>query len=387
MKEDERSVGMTVKPKIIFFITEDWYFWSHRLPLARAARDAGFEVVVATRIHQHGGLIAREGFKLIPLGLRRRSRNVIRELLGILEIIQLYRRERPDIVHHVAVKPVLYGSWAARIAGVRGVVNALAGLGFLSVARGWKARVLRRLVDCAYRSAFSSKNTIGIFQNPEDMGLFVDAGIVTRGRAVLIRGAGVDVSQFKDHGEPAGTPTIVMASRMLWNKGVGEFVEAARRLGKEGIDFRAVLAGDPDPENPASIPEETLRGWHAEGVVEWWGQRTDMPEVFANCHIACLPSYYGEGLPKALLEAAACARAIVTTDIPGCREIVKDGYNGILVPTKDVRALAQGLKQLILSPELRSEMGRHGREMAVSEFSVERVVQETLTVYREMISP
>ncbi|MCE5275568.1 MAG: glycosyltransferase, partial [Deltaproteobacteria bacterium] len=135
------------------------------------------------------------------------------------------------------------------------------------------------------------------------------------------------------------------------------------------------------------IPEETLRGWHAEGVVEWWGQRTDMPEVFANCHIACLPSYYGEGLPKALLEAAACARAIVTTDIPGCREIVKDGYNGILVPTKDVRALAQGLKQLILSPELRSEMGRHGREMAVSEFSVERVVQETLTVYREMISP
>ncbi|MBW2661275.1 MAG: glycosyltransferase, partial [Deltaproteobacteria bacterium] len=243
-----------MKSRILFFITEDWYFWSHRLPIARAARDTGFEVLIATRVDQHKERIEEEGFKLIPISLERRSKNVIKEIFGILEIIKIYRREKPDIVHHVAMKPVLYGSWAARIADIPAVVNALAGLGFIFVAQGWKASILRGLVVFAYRLAFSAKNTIGIFQNPEDLDLFVNAGIIKSEKAVLIRGSGVDTSRFIHLPEPSGSPTIVLASRMLWLKGVGEFVDAAKTLKKAGIRCRMFLVGIPDPENPASIP-------------------------------------------------------------------------------------------------------------------------------------
>ena len=185
-----------MKSRILFFITEDWYFWSHRLSIARAARDAGFEVLIATRVDQHKARIEKEGFKLIPINLQRRSKNIIKGIFNILEIIKIYRREKPDIVHHVTIKPVLYGSWAARIAGIPAVVNAIAGLGFIFVAQGWKASIFKRLVVFAYRSAFSAKNTIGIFQNPEDLKLFTDVGIVKGEKAILIRGSGVDTSRF-----------------------------------------------------------------------------------------------------------------------------------------------------------------------------------------------
>lgn len=373
-----------MNPKILFFITEDWYFWSHRLPIARAARDAGFEVLIAARVDQHKERIEKEGFRLIPIGLKRKSKNIIKEFYSILEIIRIYRKEKPDIVHHVAVKPVLYGSWAARIAGVRSVVNALAGLGFIFVAQGWKAKVLRRLVVFAYRSAFSAKNTLGIFQNPEDLKLFIDAGIVKREKVALIRGSGVDVSHFIYLSEPAGIPTIVLASRMLWDKGVGEFVEAARILKNYGIECRMILVGNPDPENPASILEETLRGWHAEGIVEWWGHREDMPEVFTQSNIAVLPSYR-EGLPKVLLEAASCGRAVVATDVPGCREIVRHNENGLLIPPHDSKSLTEALKILIKDTELRAKMGARGREIVEAEFSEEIVVKQTLELYERLI--
>ena len=373
-----------MKPRILFFITEDWYFWSHRLPIARAAKDAGFDVLVATRVDQHKERIENEGFKLIPIGLERKSRNIFKEGLSIFEIVKIYCREKPDIVHHVAVKPVLYGSWAARIAGISGVVNALAGLGFIFVAQGWKAKVLRRLVVFAYRSAFPAKNTIGIFQNPEDLKLFIDAGVVTNEKAVLIRGSGADTSRFAHLPEPTGIPTIVLASRMLWDKGIAEFVEAARHLRKEGVTCRVVLVGVPDPENPASILEETLRGWHAEGIVEWWGHRKDIPEVFAQSNIVVLPSYR-EGLPKVLIEAASCGRAIVATDVPGCREIVRHNENGLLVPPRDSKSLADALKILIGNPELRAKMGGRGREIVEVEFSEEIVVKQTLELYERLI--
>lgn len=373
-----------MNPKILFFITEDWYFWSHRLPLARAARDAGFEVLVATRVDQHETRIKKEGFRLIPISLERRSKNVIKGICNILEIIKIYRREKPDIVHHVAVKPVLYGSWAARIAGIPAVVNALAGLGFIFMARGWKASILRRLVVFAYRAAFSANKAIGIFQNPEDLKLFVDAGVVKSEKAVLIRGSGVDTSHFISLPEPTGIPTIVLASRMLWDKGIAEFVEAARHLRKEGVTCPVALVGVPDPENPASILEETLRGWHAEGIVEWWGHREDIPEVFAQSNIVVLPSYR-EGLPKVLLEAASCSRAIIATDVPGCREIVRHNENGLLVPPHDPKALADAIKVLIKDAELRAKMGARGREIVESEFSEEIVVRQTMEVYKKML--
>jgi glycosyltransferase involved in cell wall biosynthesis len=374
-----------MKPKILFFITEDWYFWSHRLPIARAARDAGFEVLIATRADQHKVRIEKEGFKLILIRLERKSRNVFKEVLSIFEIIKIYRRERPDIVHHVAVKPVLYGSWAARITGIPAVVNALAGLGFIFVAKGWKAKVLRWLVVFAYCSAFSAKNAVGIFQNPEDLKLFIDAGVVKREKAVLIRGSGVDVSHFKHLPELAGVPTIILASRMLWNKGVGEFVEAARMLKKNRIECRMVLVGSPDQENPASISAETLHDWQSEGVVEWWGHREDMPEVLTKAHIVALPTTYGEGVPKILIEAASCGRAIIATDVPGCREIVRNDINGFLIPPCDSKSLAIALKTLINNPKLRAKMGLRGREIVEAEFSEEIVVRQTMAVYEKML--
>ena len=374
-----------MKPRILFFITEDWYFWSHRLPIARAVRDTGFEVLIATRVDQHKERIEKEGFKLIPIHLVRRNKNIFRGIFNTLEIIKIYRREKPDIVHHVAMKPILYGSWAARIAGIPAVVNALAGLGFIFVAQVCKTSILRRLVIFAYRSAFSAKNTIGIFQNLDDLKLFVDGGVVKSEKAVLIRGSGVDTSRFVHFLEPAGIPIIVLASRMLWDKGGGEFVDATRILNKDGIKCRMILVGNADPENPASIPEKTLRRWHFEGIVEWWGHREDIPEVFAKSNIVVLPSYR-EGLPKVLLESASCGRAIVATNVPGCREIVHHNENGLLVPPHDSKALADALKVLIKNPELRAKMGARGREIVEAEFSEEIVVKQTMEVYERLLS-
>ncbi len=376
---------MTMKPKIIFFITEDWYFWSHRLPIARAARDAGFEVQVVARVGQHKERIENEGFGLIPISLERKSRNIIKEILSFFEIIKIYRREKPDIVHHVAIKPVLYGSWAARIAGVSCVVNALAGLGFIFVAKGCKAKILRRLVVSAYSLAFSAKNTTGIFQNPEDFMLFVDAGILKKEKAVLIRGSGVDIEHFIPIPEPEGIPTVVLASRMLWDKGVGEYVEAAKILRKCSVECRMVLVGSPDPENPASIPEKTLNDWRIEGLVECRKHTENMWEVFSQSNIVVLPSYR-EGLPKVLLEAASCSRAIVTTDVPGCREIVRHNENGLLVPPRDPNALADAIAKLVESPEIRKRMGARGREIVKAEFSEEIVIRQTLEVYKNIVS-
>lgn len=338
-------------------------------------------------MNQHKERIEKEGFQLIPISLERRSKNIIKEIISILEIVRIYRREKPDIVHHVAVKPVLYGSWAARIVGVHAVVNALAGLGFIFVAKGWKASVIRKLVVFAYHSAFSAKNAVAIFQNPEDLKLFIDVGVVTNEKAVLIRGSGVDTAHFIPHPEPKeGVPTIALASRMLWDKGVGEFVEAARILQKGEIKCRMILVGNPDPENPASIPKETLRGWHAEGIVEWWGYREDMPEVFSQANIVVLPTSYGEGVPKILLEAASCGRPIVATDIPGCREIVRHNENGLLIPPPDSKALADAIEFLIKNPELRAKMGARGRKIVEAEFSKEIVIKQTMEVYERLLS-
>lgn len=378
---DEKN-KMTLK--VIFLVTEDWYFWSHRLPIARAVRDAGYEVIVATRVTNHGELIEKEGFKIVPIKLRRRSKNPFRDLMSIIELIKIYRKKRPTIVHQVAIKPVLYGSWAARITGVPATVNALSGLGFVFIASGWKNSIFREVIKFLYKLALSMDNSKVIFQNPDDRKTFVNAGIVDYNKTVIIKGSGVDPAKFKYSPEPKGIPVVMLASRMLWDKGIGELVEASRLLKASDIICRVVLVGMPDPENPASIPEDKLRGWHSEGIVEWQGQQTDMPKVLAESNIVCLPSYR-EGLPKILIEAASVGRAIVTTDVPGCREIVRHGVNGLLVPPKDSKTLAKSLTILIQNPELRSHMGEKGREIAVNEFSEEQVIKETIGVYRDLL--
>ena len=363
------------KPKLLYLVTEDWYFCSHRLPLAIAAKEAGFDVAVVTRVREHRKLIEDAGLRLIPFEISRRGMNPLRELPTVIRLAALYRREKPDLVHHVAMKPVLYGSLAARLANVKHVVNAIAGLGWLYTTGDRSKKILRAAVRGLFKWAL--KGSAIIVQNPDDMGQLKGMGLE---QLHLIRGAGVNTQLFRPCDEPQGPACVMLVSRMLWDKGVGEFVAAARLLKQEGIAARFVLVGGLDPGNPAAIPESQLRLWNKEGAIEWWRQRNDMANVLAQAHIACLPSYR-EGLPKSLLEAAACGLPIVTTDAPGCREVVENDVNGLLVPVKDSTALASAIKKLILDPTLRRRMGAASRERAVREFSQDQVIEQTLAVY------
>ncbi|HHL34682.1 MAG TPA: glycosyltransferase family 1 protein [Desulfobulbaceae bacterium] len=370
--------------KLLFFVTEDWYFCSHRLPLALAAKEFGYEVSVVTNVNCHGEAIKRSGIKLIPLELSRRGINPLRELLLIYRLALIYRKEQPTIAHHVALKPILYGSIASWVAKVPFKVNAMAGLGFLFSSKTLKARAIRPFILFFFRFLLNLKGSRVILQNPDDVDLLSTSGVLERERIVLIRGSGVDIEEFKVQPEPSGDLIVVLASRLLWDKGVGEFVEAARQLKQQGVCARFVLVGEGDPENPTAISRDQLRAWHEEGVVEWWGRRDDMATVLAKTHIVCLPSYR-EGLPKVLLEAAACGRPIVTTDTPGCREIVHDDLNGFLVPIRDANAVAAALKKLLASSKLRQTMGMHGRELVEREFTLEKVNLQTLALYEKLI--
>jgi glycosyltransferase involved in cell wall biosynthesis len=375
------------KPKILYLVTEDWYFCSHRLPVARAAHDAGLDVVVATRVQDHGAEIERGGFTLIPLDFPRRLANPWRELSTLIAIIRLYRAERPDIVHHVAMKPVVLGSVAAFITGVPRVINALAGLGYVFAGASVKARILRFLNGVAFRLLLNRPESRVIVQNPDDRDTLVGAGIVQPERMVVIKGSGVDIARFTPAPEPEGRTRLAFVARMLWSKGAGVLVEEARLLKARGVAIDIVLAGLPDAANPASIGEAQLKAWHEEGVVEWIGFANDVPALLAGCHIAALPSFYGEGVPKSLLEAAASARPIVAADGPGLREIVDDGVNGILVPPRDARALADAIERLANDATLRRDMGQAGRRIAEDTFAEKIVVGETLDLYRRMLGP
>ncbi|MGA9032928.1 MAG: glycosyltransferase family 4 protein [Sulfuricaulis sp.] len=373
------------KRRLLFFVTEDWYFCSHRLPLAVAAHAEGAEVTVVTRVRAHGEEIKRHGLRLVPFEIERHGVNPWRELRTVLRLVRVYRLHRPDIVHHVALKPVLYGSIAARFARVPAVINAIAGRGSVFTSRAAWARWLRPILRFGMRRLAGKAKSRIIVQNVDDRD-FVVEHLGMRGDHVrLIPGSGVDPNRFVPSPEPKGVPLIVMPCRMLREKGVIEFVEAARILKTEGVAARFALVGAPDESNPANITVGELRTWQELGIVEWWGHRTDMPEVLSQAAIVCLPTSYGEGIPKTLLEAAASARAIVATDVPGCREIARHGENGLLVPVRDTRALAEALKQLILDSSLRQRMGKRGREIAVAEFSVANIVKDTLAVYEELL--
>ena len=367
--------------KLLFFVTEDYYFVSHRLALAVAARAEGYDVCVVTRVRGCGDTIRGAGLRLLPFENARSSLNPLTELLTLGRLIRLYRRERPDLVHHVAMKPVLYGSVAARLAGRPAVVNAVAGMGWLFISGSVWARWLERPIRAVFKRVLNIG--IALVQNPDDARLLVEVGL-PKSRIRRVPGSGVDVRVFLPRPEPEGTPVVTLAARLLWDKGVGEFVGAARLLRQRGIAARFLLAGEPDPVNPASILAGDLAAWVREGVVEHLGWVSDMPDLLATCHLVCLPSYR-EGLPKSLIEAAAAGKAIVTTDVPGCREVVRHGDNGLLVRPRDVESLADALRRLIIDPDLRGRMGARSRVRAEQEFGLDAVVKQTLAIYREAL--
>jgi len=378
-------VTRSAPPRLLYLVTEDWYFCSHRLPVARAARDDGAEIIVATRVNAHGAAIRAEGFRLAPLRWRRGSHAPGAELAAIAEIARLYARERPDLVHHVALKPVIYGSVAATLTGVPHTVNALTGLGALFIGSSAKTRALGVLSRLALRPLLNRAGGRVILQNEDDRRLLEARGLLRHDRVSLIRGSGVDTRRFAPAPEPDGPPVAVLVARMLRDKGVGEFVAAARLLKERGVPVRMQLAGPTDPDNPAALDEASLRQWKAEGIVEWLGPVADMPALWARSHMAVLPSYR-EGLPKALLEAASCGRPMVAADVPGCREIVRHGETGLLAPVRDAKGLADAIAALARDAELRRRLGARARAVAEAEFAEEIVVRETLALYRELLA-
>lgn len=370
--------------KLLFLVSEDWYFCSHRLPIARAARDAGAEVVVVTRVRDHAAQIEAEGFRLIPIELARSGRNPIHDARTIATLIQLYRREKPNIVHHVALKPALYGSIAAWVVGIRGIVNAFAGMGFVFISNGLFARAVRPFIRGMFRFLLNRPASRIIVQNPDDNALFEKTIGVAPQKIFVIRGSGVDIERYKPQQEPPGEPVAVCVSRMLWDKGIGELVDAARILKARGTAIRIRLVG-PGDDNPAAIPEQVLAQWRAEGIVDVAGPSDNVPQEYANAHIAVLPSYR-EGLPKSLLEAAAAGLPMVATNVPGCREVCCHEKTGLLVPPRTVEPLADALEQLAENTTLRAAYGKAARHMAEDQFSEEIVIAHTIALYEEILS-
>jgi glycosyltransferase involved in cell wall biosynthesis len=373
--------------RALLFVDNDLgtFLW-HRLALARAARNLGFQVHVATPPNPQAASLAKDGFVFHPIPLTRRGINPFREVLTVVALRRLYRRLKPDLIHHLRLKPVLYGTLAARLAGRPAVANSLTGLGYVFSATGRKVAALRRIAQLGLRFALRHKNSNVIFENPDDRRTFVESGLVSEGRTSIVAGSGVDIDFFQQTPFPGGTPLVILASRMLWDKGVGEFVEAARIIAARGVRARFALVGDTDAGNPSAVPREQLQKWRDEGVIEWWGFRRDIQAVLGQSHVVCLPSSYGEGIPRILIEAASCGRPLVATDAPGCREIVRDKLNGFLVPVKDAESLANALHKLVIDEELRIRMGANGRKLVLTRFTLKQVLASNLAVYAELLS-
>lgn len=372
---------------LCFLVTEDWYFVSHRLALAQAAIARGWRVVVATRVGTHGETITRAGCELRPLGWRRSRNTPWDHARALGEIVRLLRDDPPDLLHLVALKPVVFGAFAARLARRPARVNALAGLGYAFSSGALRARVLRAFLGPLLRVALAGEDQVTIVQNRADRDVIVGNRLVDPAHVRLIRGAGVDPAEFAGPRTPTDPPIVVMISRMLWDKGVGRFVDAARALRARGSPARFVLVGAPDPDNPGSVPLAQLEEWRAHGPVEWWGHRPDIAAVLAGASVFCLPTEYGEGIPRSLLEAAAAGLAIIATDQAGCREVVADGESGLLIPPGDPAGLCGALERVIDDAALRARLGASARIRIADGFTLPQVIGETLDVYESLRRP
>jgi glycosyltransferase involved in cell wall biosynthesis len=374
--------------KVVLFANTDWYLYNFRRSLATELLEKGYEVLLISPPGSYGEKLRSFGLQWQPVPMDRRSLNPLRELQLLWWLVSLFRKQRPTLVHGFTIKCAVYGALAARMARVRARVSAVAGMGYVFTSNDTKARVLRPLVRTLMHAALDGRNARLILQNPDDVALFERAGFVDNARIRLIPGSGVDCSRFaagtrvRDASQPL---RVLLAARLLWDKGLAEFIAAARQLRGEGRAIEFLLAGDSDPGNPAAVPEATVRGWADEGLIEWLGHVDDMPSLFASVDSVVLPSYR-EGLPKGLIEAAACALPLVTTDVPGCREVVSDGVDGLLVPPRDARALAQAIARLHDDPALAARLGDAARTKALAEYDERIVIERTLAVYQELLS-
>lgn len=360
----------------------DWVLYHFRLPLARRLRDRGLTVDLVSPPGPYVARLKGEGFPWHRWPVSRRGLNPAAEALAVSRLATLYRRERFDVVHHFTIKPVIYGSLAARVAGIAHVFNTFTGLGFV-FSDGLTPTALRALVRPLLRRALRGAGVVTVFQNPADRDRLVQSGLVQPQQCRVIVSTGVDLDRFAPPAVVDGdVPVVILAARLLWDKGIGEFVHAARALRARAVAARFLVAGAPDPGNPRAIPREQIARWASEGPVEFLGLREDMPELLRRAQVAVLPSYH-EGVPRFLLEAAATGLALVGTDIPGCRMAIDPGVNGFLVPPRDGEALADALERLLRDPDLRHRMGRASRAIAVERFDERAVLDAYERLYSE----
>lgn len=369
--------------KILLVANTDWYLYNFKLSLAQALRDSGFDVVLVSTPEESAGRFDQLGFRHIDWKVGRQSTAPWLEIGSMLKLRRIFIREKPDLVQLYTIKPVLYGAIAARLGAVKRIVYTITGRGYIFLANDLKARLLRPFVRLLYRLAFSGHGVRVIFENEDDRQYFIQGKFISAEKTTIIQGVGVDTDRFAPAPEPDGIPTVSFAGRLLWDKGVGVLVEAAQAVQKTH-PLRVVLAGQPDPGNPSSIDSAVIKSWADQGIVEWQGWQEDVKQVYDRSHIVVLPSY-GEGVPTVLLEAAACGRAIIASDIPGCRVVVEDGVNGYLVPAGSTDRLAAALLRLIEDSNLRRKMGAAGRERALRLFTKKRINQETIQVVQELL--
>ena len=371
--------------KIVLFANTEWYLYNFRRSLAFALRDAGHELLLVSPPGPYGEKLRAMGFRWLPAPMERRSLNPLREAQLVAWLRHLFKEEQVDLVHGFTIKCAVYGSLAARLLGDVARVNAVAGMGYVFSSGDLKARALRPVVRTLMGMALGGQRARLVLQNPDDVALFERARLVAPEAIRLIPGSGVNCERFAPSGARGwgGRFRVVLPARLLWDKGVAEYVEAARRLRAEGKAIDFLLAGDPDPGNPAAVPEAALRDWVAEGLVDWLGHVDDMPGLFASVDAVILPSYR-EGLPKGLIEAGACGLPLVTTDVPGCREVVEDGVDGLLVPARDSVSLANAIARLADDPALCDRLGKAVRRKVLARFDERIVVARTLAVYQEL---
>jgi len=370
-------------PRLLYVVTEDWFFLSHRLPMARAAQAAGFEVHVATNVADGASAIAREGFVLHPVRFWRGRLSPAATIATVLALRRIHRAVAPDLVHHVALQPTILGSLAAigrRVARV----NAITGLGYAFISGSAKARVMRAVIGMLLRRLLDRDRSVALVQNPDDRDLLSGLGIAAE-RIVLIPGSGVDVVALTPMPEPPGDVTAAFVGRLLDDKGIRTLVAAHRLLRRKGMAIELLIAGTPDPANPASVSPAEAAAWGHEPGVTWLGHVDDIATVWARAHMAVLPSRR-EGLPKSLLEAAACGRPMVATDVPGCREVAIPNETGLLVPPDDADALAAAIERLARSPDLRARFGRAARRLAEERFAADAIGRAVLGLYLRLVA-
>lgn len=374
-----------MRKKLLFVVNVDWFFISHRLPIALEAQKAGFDVHIASSITNKSNTLRAYGLTVHELCLKRGGLDVLNAVKTLLELRRIFRDVRPDVVHLVTIKPVLLGGFVARWLRVPALVSAVSGLGYVFTARGKAVRPMQWVVGRIYSWALGHHNQIVIFQNLDDRDTLVATTRLTTTKVEMIRGSGVDLKEYSVTPEVPGVPVVLLPARLLADKGVFEFVQAAKLLRAKKVSARFALAGMVDSENPTSITQGQLEQWVAAGVIEHWGYRTDMPQVIASSNLIVLPSYR-EGLPKVLLEAAAGGRAVVTTNVPGCRDAIEPGVTGLLVPVRDPDSLAVAIERLLANPEERKAMGLAGRCLAEKVFDVRAVVDKHLAIYRRLLT-